>query len=681
MQTERRQAQRVALWTGLLAIGASCAVVAWAAGRSAPSNEAEEAAATHWNGYVEDQLCSSCHAEIAASYQTHGMARSFARAENASRVELLPSPLIRDQRLTYQVTRRGEDLIFAQWQTAADGSPIHRWETRIDWAVGSATNARVYLAQSADGRLVELPIAWFAQTGEWGAKPGTARRSEAGFRLISRECMFCHTAVPPVPEFQDHRFANQNFPLELPEGIGCQRCHGPGLRHVEEAKRAQTAMATARAAGERLDAPTRRALRDAIRNAVVEPSSLGPERRRDVCAQCHHQPSINLFGIRRIDRQDYEFAAGESLDEFLLKVEVNERLSDGTLLEPSHRFEINHHAYRLERSPCFTESPVGALECTQCHDPHRHLNEAETKLRARTTCMTCHDPSLEARPFAGSESVAAEHFAADDCVACHMPRRRTQDIVEVAMTDHRIQRRAAPEQERLAPLAPRRTQAEGVRPLDPDDGGPFDAVEMASGGISQGLLELADDLERQLPRVAAAHPEVDFTEPRLRLAQARLLQGRLPEARALLSPLPERPDAAQQARVWMSMIAARENRPQEALEFIEQAIAAAGLPGDGDLFLRRGRLRLWAREPGACEDLERSVALNELVAEAWFLVGRCRVEAGRPQAALTAWQTALGIDPDMRRAAAPLAALLRALGREAEALRVMSHHGLTAGGG
>lgn len=650
-------------------------LVTWAAVAHRPQSDEAAGSLAHWNGFVDDQRCASCHPDIATSFATHGMARSFARAGNASRVETLPSPPIRDRRLTYQVTERGDDLIFAQWQTAPDGQPIHRWERVIDWAVGSATNARVYLAQSADGRLVELPVAWFAQTGQWGAKPGTARSSEAGFRLISRECLFCHTAVPPVPEFNDERFALEHFPRELPEGIGCQRCHGPGLEHVTEARRAARTRAEARESNALLDPSARRALRDAVRSSVVDPSDLDPQRRRDVCAQCHHQPSINVFGIRRLDRADYDFKAGERLDEFLLKVEVAERLADGTVLEPVHRFEINHHAYRLERSPCFTESPLGALECTQCHDPHRHLGPEETRQRARATCLGCHDAAQATRL-----GLAPDHFAADDCVACHMPRRRTQDIVEVAMTDHRIQLEAAPEEERLAPLAPRRAQTEAIRPLDPQEGGRFDAVEMASGGISQGLLEMADELQRQLPLVSAAHPEVDFTEPQLRLAQARLLQGRLAEARSLLLPLPDRPDAAQQARVWLSMIAARQNRPDEALARIEEAIREAGALGNGDLFLRRGRLRLWAGQMGACEDFERSVELNDLVAEAWFLVGRCRATNGRPTDAVTAWQRALSIDPDLERAAAPLVALLRALGREAEAMRLAAHHGLEAGG-
>jgi hypothetical protein len=29
----------------------------------------------------------------------------------------------------------------------------------------------------------------------------------------------------------------------------------------------------------------------------------------------------------------------------------------------------------------------------------------------------------------------------EDCITCHMPKRRTEDVEDVAMTDHLIQRR------------------------------------------------------------------------------------------------------------------------------------------------------------------------------------------------------------------------------------------------
>ena len=44
------------------------------------------------------------------------------------------------------------------------------------------------------------------------------------------------------------------------------------------------------------------------------------------------------------------------------------------------------------------------------------------------------------------------HTASQDCTGCHMPKRRTDDVVHVVMTDHYIQRRK-PGRNLLAPLA------------------------------------------------------------------------------------------------------------------------------------------------------------------------------------------------------------------------------------
>ena len=54
-------------------------------------------------------------------------------------------------------------------------------------------------------------------------------------RRVRRECMFCHNAYPDVPAGSDVYGARPAYPSELPQGIGCQRCYGPGSGHVGQA--------------------------------------------------------------------------------------------------------------------------------------------------------------------------------------------------------------------------------------------------------------------------------------------------------------------------------------------------------------------------------------------------------------------------------------------------------------
>jgi hypothetical protein len=61
------------------------------------------------------------------------------------------------------------------------------------------------------------------------------------------------------------------FPEKLPEGIDCQRCHGPGRAHVE-AVSAHVSL-------------------QAIQAAIVNPAKLNRDRQMEVCMQCHLETS------------------------------------------------------------------------------------------------------------------------------------------------------------------------------------------------------------------------------------------------------------------------------------------------------------------------------------------------------------------------------------------------------
>src|SRR4030095_5892637 len=102
------------------------------------------------------------------------------------------------------------------------------------------------------------------------------------------------------------------------------------------------------------------------------------------------------------------------------------------------KFEIVNQAYRLRRSTCFQKS-AGALTCTTCHDPHDAQRGEDATAHYIGVCQGCH------------AQLDRSHTTAKDCLSCHMPKRRTDDVVHVVLTDHYIQRNK-PARDLVAPL-------------------------------------------------------------------------------------------------------------------------------------------------------------------------------------------------------------------------------------
>ena len=236
-------------------------------------------------GYVADTVCATCHAQKYESYQHVGMAQSFKRPAAAAPMEDFGAEYYHapSQRY-YQIFERNDGLQFRRYQRDQDGAAINEIEIPVAWVLGSGNRARSYLYQTEWGELYLLPLGWYSETNSWGMSPGFEDADHPGIhRRVQRKCMFCHNAFPEVAERRDAHWAVETFPLSLPEGTGCQRCHGPGADHIN----------TLRDGGDIAS----------IRDAIVNPRRLSAELRDAVCFQCHMLPAVSMFGARRFGRQ------------------------------------------------------------------------------------------------------------------------------------------------------------------------------------------------------------------------------------------------------------------------------------------------------------------------------------------------------------------------------------------
>jgi predicted CXXCH cytochrome family protein len=367
-------------------------------------------------GYIEPAACASCHREIYETYRRTGMGRSFYRPALANMVE------DSSRRNTYYheasdqhytMIQRGGRYFQRRHQIGPDGGEINVVEKEIDFVLGSGNHSRTYLHKTPNGQLEEMPLAWYAEKGGyWAMNPGYDRPDHLDFRRkLDRECFFCHNAYPQIEATPGAGERELFLRGAVPEGIDCQRCHGPGRTHVQSV-----------GAGRPLDA---------IRKSIVNPARLSPQRQLELCFQCHLESTSHKlpYSLRRFDRGFFSFRPGEPLENYALYFDH----ASGTGYDD--KFEIAHAAYRLLKSSCFLKSN-GALTCTTCHDPHQAAQGEQATRRYVRVCQSCH---------------AAAHNAAQNCVTCHMPRRRTDDVVHVVMTDHFIQRNR-PSRDLLAPI-------------------------------------------------------------------------------------------------------------------------------------------------------------------------------------------------------------------------------------
>jgi Flp pilus assembly protein TadD len=561
-------------------------------------------------GSVEPQTCRPCHRELFDRYLQTPMGRSFSLAGAPGDPAQWNRTFHHEASgQTFEMFTRGDDRFIRRFRLE-DGRRADVLERRVTHRMGSGERAVSYLHRSPEGRIFELPVSWYSQEKAWAMSPGYDRKDHAGFtRQVNHKCMFCHNAYPQVPPAVSRTGwdADVLFPGKLPLGIDCERCHGPGEKHSKS-----------RAAAD-----------------IVNPARLDPDRSLEVCMQCHYETTTFRLpdSLRRFGRSFYSYQAGTPLGFYMIHFDH----APGTGHEG--KFEIVSAAYRLRRARCFQKS-AGRMTCLSCHNLHASSGPISTK------CASCH-------------ATVAGHPAPDrrDCTGCHMPKRRTEDVVHVVMTDHEIARGPQPG-DLLAPIAERidigQTYRGEVVQAYPRKT-PSDEVYAAIAQVKERA-----NLTGGIARLEAAlgNRPVKAPEPWLELAEALKAVGR--SARAEWAYRQSVAADAEFPQAWNNLanLLAASGRRGEAIAAYRQALART--PWDAEILVN---LALTLVEDGrtveALETLRAAVAANPSSVEAHANAGALLLLVGRRAEAAAELRSALAIDPNHAKARANLVIAVR----------------------
>jgi tetratricopeptide (TPR) repeat protein len=539
--------------------------------------------------YASPDACAACHRRIASTYSQTGMARSFAKVRVGTpqfgdvntASELFHAASGRH----YTMETRDGQFVQRRHTIGFDGRPANTIEFSADYVIGSGNHARTFLHRDADGRLREMPVSWYADRGGyWAMSPGYDRRAHLDFRrVIPADCMACHNGYPRGAVTDEGN--GPAFAEPLPEGIDCQRCHGPGQAHIDAAEADDRA---------------------AARRAIVNPARLDRDRQIETCLQCHLETTSSPlpFQIRRYERAPFSYVPGNPLGDYA--IHFDHAAGSGR----EDKFEIVGSAsYRLRQSACFLQSE---MTCVTCHNPHDIPRGEAAVQRYVAVCESCH-----AGPHKGTVPALAAGAAGPSatCLDCHMPKRRAEDAVHVVMTDHLIQRHR-PAGDLRAPRA---------------------EAENFENGAYRGEV---------VPYYPATLPSAPDTD--LYLALAQVQQGSNLEAgigrlqQAIEKHQPERPEFYYE----LGRAHAKRSNYEAAIRWSEEALRRDGsfapaLKELADAAVKTGDL---AR---AVEALARVVALQPKDVSALGSLGNVHLQQGRAAEARTALQRALALDPHL----------------------------------
>lgn len=364
--------------------------------------------------YVGMVKCRECHTDKYNSFIETGMGKSFDVASKAkSSGDFTHDNTIYDKYIDmyYKSFWENDKLKFLEFRKSGRDTVFSHSEY-CSYIIGSGQHTNSHLINT-NGYIHQMPMTYYTQKGKWDLPPGFENGLNTRFdRKIGLECMACHNGYP------DFVMGSENKYNSVPNGIDCERCHGPGQAHVEQFMNGSSTDTS-----------------KYIDYSIVNPAKLSIDLQFDLCSRCHLQGNAVL----KEGKSWYDYKPGMKLSEFWTVFLPKYKNADDEFIMASH-------ADRLKQSKCFLESMKKAdskalrpykqaLTCVTCHNPHVSVKQTRQEV-FNSACRNCHKDYkhvLNAEYFTDKKDASL-----NNCFGCHMPKSSSTDIPHVSVTDHYI---------------------------------------------------------------------------------------------------------------------------------------------------------------------------------------------------------------------------------------------------
>jgi Cytochrome c552/Cytochrome c554 and c-prime/Doubled CXXCH motif (Paired_CXXCH_1) len=270
----------------------------------------------------------------------------------------------------------------------------------VEYVVGNRWE-QIYV-RKIDGEYYPFPVRWYVKQQKWSPYKVDSWQKTP----MSEKCNGCHTTGfnPSTYEFSEF-------------GVGCEACHGPGSRHVDNKKMTSSLMCRICHWSEA------RKQTDIIRSV----SST-------VCGQCHNRGKNRPFSDQDAPVFNFpvQYTPGEDLAKSFTPLSPEEDTKNkywwgNGVAKARHQefadWEISNHAKALILLKQNHSPEMGILEdvCLECHSTDYLLADTPPKPTMRTakygiTCVGCHDPhKIPVKEESG-------RMFNEPCISCHVSK-------------------------------------------------------------------------------------------------------------------------------------------------------------------------------------------------------------------------------------------------------------------